>query len=204
MLLKPTDEAAYPVAAPTVNDKSAGAVPETGSEPEPAQARASDAAASRWGRRLLAGAFAVLVILVGLAALIAGRLASGPVSLTWAIPLLEPFFEGRTGPIDVAATTATLDWRDWRQGPSLGLGGVTAEGPKFNLAIGALTLAVSSDDLLAGRLILAPSDGARRPPDDAAADGARARVPRTTAVPWTGSPLSFVRRSTVRSPNYRR
>ena len=138
-------------------------------------------------RRPLAWAFALLVIVVALAGLLAARLAAGPVSLTWAIPLIEWVLADETGPVDVGAATATLDWRDWQQGPTLGLGEVTATSPKFKLSIRALSVAVSSDDLLAGEIALRrlmareaeltmplPAASATAPADDRSGDGLNA------------------------------
>jgi hypothetical protein len=143
VLLRSPDQEAYPGATAAVNGKSATAAPEARPAAEADQADEAPASPAPRRRRPLAWAFALLVILVALAGLLAARLAAGPVSLTWAIPLIEWVLADETGPVDVGAATATLGWRDWQRGPTLGLGDVTATSPKLNHSLGALSVAVS-------------------------------------------------------------
>ncbi|MFO1127382.1 MAG: AsmA-like C-terminal domain-containing protein [Rhodospirillales bacterium] len=81
-----------------------------------------------------------MVVLVAALGLLVARLASGPVSLTWALPLIEGFLADRTGPIEATAGTLSLDWRDWNA-PVLDVGDVTAAGPTFRLTIRTLRAA---------------------------------------------------------------
>ncbi len=152
MLLKSQDEAAYPGIAPAITEKSEAA--ETRSAADRETTDQTPAVARRRRRHPLAWTFAVVALIVGLVGLLAARLAAGPVSLTWAIPLVEPFLADETGPVEVAAATATLDLRDWRQGPMLSLGDVTATSPKFDLSLRTLSGTLSPEGIWAGNVAL--------------------------------------------------
>lgn len=161
--MKPTDAPAYPPVDASANGNSAAAERPAGEapvadRPHPATgAAAVPAPPPRRQRsprlRPIAWAFGVLAVLVAIVGLVAGRLAAGPVSLTWAIPLILPLIDDRLDALTLAAGKAELDWQDWRTGPTVRVAGLAATGPGFALTADGLSAGIGADQLLGGRLV---------------------------------------------------
>jgi hypothetical protein len=181
--LKPTDDAAYSAIADPGNGKTAlaagGSPPARPASVAPTPDGASAVAGGATGgrgrrpRRPLAWAFGVLAVLVAATGLLAGRLAAGPVPLTWALPLVLPLIDDRLAGIHLAAGRAELDWQDWQAGPRLRLAGIAASGPGFSVAADDLSAGVAAASLARGSLF----------PDRLAGQGIHLIMPLPAARP---------------------
>jgi Predicted membrane protein len=159
----------------------------------------------RWSLpgRLLAALFACLFVLVCLAGLLTARLAAGPISLDWLVPLAESALSKQDDSLNIQLQQAALTWREWSEGPTLSLDNarVAAADGSFRAAIDHLSASVSAQSLLAGQPV----------PRRLQASGIRASVvlPPAAAAPDDGgqppslqsmidtSPLRFIETITI-------
>lgn len=106
-----------------------------------------------WAARLLAGVFAILVLLICVIGVVAARLAAGPVSLNWLVPFAQSMLRKHTAPVAIQLRQATLRWQDWGEGPTLSLGDahVAATDGSFGADIHLLEASLSALSVLAGQ-----------------------------------------------------
>lgn len=151
-----------------------------------------------WAARLLAAVFALLAVLVCVVGLVAARLAVGPVSLEWMVPLVQSALSKRETAVRVQLQDATLSWRDWEDGPTLSLGdvrAVAADGT-FDAEIDALSASLSTRSLLQGQPVprRLSASGIRAtvvlPTEPGNSDGGE-RIPSLDTVVDSG-PLKFI------------